>query len=93
MLDYNIVILYIIIKNMEREKGEFGKIAFITINELTKASRYVALLVPSLTSDSQIANMPKGGKALCSSPPLNSVILWLKCSPCGSGLTFLTSSP
>lgn len=53
---------------MEREKGEFGKIAFITINELTKASGYVALLVPILTSDSQIANMPKGGKALQLSP-------------------------
>lgn len=28
---------------MKREKGEFGKIAFIKINELTKASGYVAL--------------------------------------------------
>lgn len=30
-------------KNVKREKGELGRIAFIKINNLTKASGYVAL--------------------------------------------------
>lgn len=45
-----------------------GKSFFITINELTKTSGYVPLLVPSLTSPPSNHKEAKGGKALQLSP-------------------------
>ena len=69
MLDYNIAILYRTVKkNLKREKGEFRKTVFITINELTKTSGYVAFSVLSLTSPLSSRKDAKGKKGYAALP-------------------------